>query len=54
MEDLKERMVQDMKLRGFTPGTQRAYLDAIWALAAHYQRSTRPASCAARRSKWSR
>jgi integrase/recombinase XerD len=38
MEDLKERMVQDMKLRGFTAGTQRAYLDAIRALAAHYQR----------------
>ena len=38
MEDLKERMVQDMKLRGFTPGTQRAYLDAIRALAAYYQR----------------
>jgi site-specific recombinase XerD len=38
MKDLKERMVQDMKLRGFTPGTQRAYLDAIRALAAHYQR----------------
>jgi integrase/recombinase XerD len=38
MKDLKERMVQDMKLRGFTPGTQRAYLDAIRALAAYYQR----------------
>ena len=38
MKDLKERMVEDMKLRGFTAGTQRAYLDAIRALAAHCHR----------------
>jgi len=38
MTDLKERMVQDMTLRGFTPGTQRGYWDAIRALAQYYHR----------------
>lgn len=37
MTDLKERMVQDMTLRGFTPGTQDRYWEAIEALAKHYQ-----------------
>jgi site-specific recombinase XerD len=31
-------MVQDMKIRGFTPGTQDKYVEAIEALAQHYQR----------------
>jgi hypothetical protein len=31
-------MVQDMKIRGFTPGTQDRYLEAIEALARHYHR----------------
>jgi site-specific recombinase XerD len=38
MTDLKERMVQDMTLRGFAPGTQDKYWEAIEALAQHYQR----------------
>jgi site-specific recombinase XerD len=31
-------MVQDMMIRGFTPGTQARYLEAIAALARHYHR----------------
>ncbi len=38
MTALRERMVQDMKIRGFTPGTQDKYLEAIEALAQHYHR----------------
>ena len=37
MTELRERMVQDMTIRGFTPGTQDKYLEAIVALAQHYQ-----------------
>jgi integrase/recombinase XerD len=39
MTALRERMVQDMTIRGFTPGTQDKYLEAIVALAQHYHRS---------------
>jgi integrase/recombinase XerD len=38
MTVLRERMVEDMKIRGFTPGTQAKYLEAITALAQHYRR----------------
>lgn len=38
MKDLKDRMLEDMKLRSFAPGTQRDYLEAITALARHYHR----------------
>jgi hypothetical protein len=38
MKDLKARMIEDMKLRSLAPGTQRGYLDAVTALAAHYRR----------------
>jgi integrase/recombinase XerD len=38
MKDLKDRMMEDMKLRSLAPGTQRGYLDAITALAKYYQR----------------
>lgn len=38
MTELRRRMVQDMTIRGFTPGTQARYLEAIKALAQHYQR----------------
>lgn len=38
MTALRERMVEDMKIRGFTPGTQDKYLEAIKALAQHYHR----------------
>jgi integrase/recombinase XerD len=36
MTELRKRMVQDMTIRGFTPGTQAKYLEAIEALAQHY------------------
>lgn len=39
MTALRERMVQDMTIRGFTPGTQARYLEAIESLAKHYHRS---------------
>jgi hypothetical protein len=29
MEDIRERMIEDMKLRGLTPGTQATYLEAV-------------------------
>jgi integrase/recombinase XerD len=38
MTELRKRMVQDMTLRGFAPGTQARYLEAVEALAQHYQR----------------
>jgi integrase/recombinase XerD len=38
MKDLKDRMTEDMKLRGLAPGTQRGYLDAVTALTEHYHR----------------
>jgi site-specific recombinase XerD len=38
MKDLKDRMMEDMKLRSLAPGTQKGYLDAITALAEHYHR----------------
>jgi integrase/recombinase XerD len=38
MKDLKDRMMEDMKLRSLAPGTQKGYLDAITALAKHYHR----------------
>ncbi len=38
MTALRERMVEDRKIRGFTPGTQDKYLEAIEALAQHYHR----------------
>ena len=38
MEDLKNRMMEDMKLRSLAPGTQKGYLDAVRALAEHYHR----------------
>ena len=33
MKDIRERMLEDMKLRGLAPGTQATYLEAIKALA---------------------
>jgi integrase/recombinase XerD len=38
MKDLKDRMMEDMKLRSLAAGTQKGYLDAITALAEHYHR----------------
>lgn len=39
MTPLRQRMIEDMHLRGFAPRTQRAYLQAIERLAAYYGRS---------------
>ena len=39
MTELRRRMIEDMQLRGLTPGTQRVYLDAIKHLARHYHQS---------------
>ncbi len=38
MKDLRHRMIEDMKLRGLSSGTQRRYLDAVKGLAKHYHR----------------
>ncbi len=39
MTELRRRMIQDMQLRGLTPGTQDTYLKGVKALARHYGRS---------------
>ena len=36
MKDIRQRMIEDMKLRGLTPGTQATYLEAVKVLARHY------------------
>ncbi len=36
MKDIRQRMVEDMKLRGLTPSTQATYLEAVKVLATHY------------------
>jgi hypothetical protein len=38
MKDIRQRMVEDMKLRGLTPGTQAIYLEAVKVLDRHYNR----------------
>ncbi len=35
MEDIRQRMIDDMKLRGLTPSTQATYLEAVKVLARH-------------------
>ena len=39
MTPLRQRMVEDMQLRGFAARTQEAYLGAVCQLARHYQKS---------------
>lgn len=39
MTELRHRMIQDMQLRGFSPRTQRSYIDAVRGLAKFYHRS---------------
>lgn len=36
MTELRKRMIDDMTLNGLSPGTQRAYIDVIKAMAGHY------------------
>jgi integrase/recombinase XerD len=37
MTSLRQRMIRDMNLAGFTAGTQRAYINGVRQLAAHYR-----------------
>ncbi len=39
MSILRERMIQDMQLRGFSPRTQESYVRAVRKLAEHYHKS---------------
>jgi integrase/recombinase XerD len=39
MTALRERMIEDMRLRGFSPHTERAYLQAVHGLAKYYHKS---------------
>ena len=39
MTPLRQRMIEDMQLRGLAPHTQRAYLQAIQRLALYYHKS---------------
>lgn len=39
MTPLRERMIQDMQLRGYAPGTQGHYVTAVRRLAEHYWKS---------------
>jgi integrase/recombinase XerD len=39
MTELRRRMIEDMRLNGLAPTTQRAYLAAVQMLAQRYQRS---------------
>ncbi len=38
MTPLRQRMLDDMQLRGFSPRTQEAYVHAVRQLAAHFHR----------------
>ena len=38
MTALRQRMLDDLRLRGFAPKTQEAYLGAVRQLAAHYHK----------------
>src|SRR5881296_1703575 len=39
MSELRTRMMRDMTLRGFSPGTHEAYIGQVVQLAKHYKRS---------------
>ncbi len=39
MSPLRQRMLEDMQLRGLSARTQEAYTRAVWQLAQHYHRS---------------
>jgi hypothetical protein len=39
MSPLRQRMLEDMQLRGLSARTQEAYARAVWQLAEHYHRS---------------
>ena len=46
MTPLRQRMIDAMVLRGFSPRTQQSYLGAIYGMAKHYRRD--PAQYSAR------
>ena len=39
MTPLRERMIHDMTLRGFSENTKSSYLNSVIGLARHYRRS---------------
>jgi len=39
MTPLRKRMMEDLQLKGYSPATQKAYLDAVCKLAGHYGKS---------------
>ena len=39
MTELRQRMIRDMNLAGFTAGTQRSYINGVRQLAGHYKLS---------------
>jgi hypothetical protein len=39
MTELRRKMIEDLALAGYSPKTQRSYLDAVRKLAKHYMRS---------------
>ena len=39
MTPLRKRMVEDLQLKGYSPATQQAYLNAVCKLAGHYGKS---------------
>ena len=39
MTSLRERMIHDMTLRGFSENTKSSYLNSVIGLARHYRRS---------------
>jgi len=39
MTELRQRMIEDMRLRGLAEGTQQVYVEAVKHLAVHYSRS---------------
>lgn len=45
MTELRQRMIRDMELRGFSPHTKRSYLNAVKGLAKHYHRAPDTLSC---------
>ena len=39
MTPLRKRMIEDLQLKGYSPATQQAYLNAVCKLANHYRKS---------------
>ena len=39
MTPLRRRMIEDMQLRGFAPGTQHVYVQAVQRFAQHFDKS---------------